>query len=506
LSAAGVSLGSLLAGIASVPRDVSLTDVTLDSRQVRPGGAFLALRGERRHGLDFAADVARRGAAAIVWETDGARQPPRFESDIVLAEVPRLTERASLIADRFFASPSRRLDVVGVTGTNGKTTCAWLLAQALSACDLPAAYLGTLGAAFGGELAAGEMTTPDAVTVQRQLADFATRGARKTAMEVSSHGLAQGRVNHVHFDAAVFTNLTRDHLDFHGDMQRYGAAKASLFERDDVRLRVFNVDDAFGAELAARPAFADRIACTRQTGGVPRGRFVQAHAVHFDATGTRFALTSSFGDAEVATRLLGEFNVDNVLAVLAVLLGSGIALSRAVAALCTLTPPSGRLEVLTRAGGPLVVVDYAHTPDALGKALQVLRRHCSGRLVVVFGCGGDRDRGKRPQMGAIAARGADAVVLTDDNPRTEAGDAIVADILAGCAGSATPVSVQRDRRAAIAAAVRDARAGDVVLVAGKGHESVQIVGSEQRPFSDQAEVRAALAAAARDGVARGGAA
>ncbi|HMA12742.1 MAG TPA: UDP-N-acetylmuramoyl-L-alanyl-D-glutamate--2,6-diaminopimelate ligase, partial [Steroidobacteraceae bacterium] len=496
----GVSLGSLLAGLAEVPRDVSLTDVTLDSRQVRPGGAFLACRGERRHGLDFAADVARRGAAAIVWEPDGVRQPPRLESDIVLAEVPQLSQRASLIAHRFFDAPSRRLDVIGVTGTNGKTTCAWLLAQALSACDMPAAYLGTLGSAFGGELVAGEMTTPDAVTVQRELAGFAARGARKTAMEVSSHGLALGRVADVHFDAAVFTNLTRDHLDFHGDMQRYGAAKASLFEREDVRLRVFNVDDAFGAQLAARPVFADRIACTR-TAAVPGGRFLQARDIHFDAAGTRFALAGSFGSAEVSTALLGEFNVDNVLAVMAVLLGSGVDLPRAVDALRALTPPSGRLEVIARAGGPLAVVDYAHTPDALEKALQVLRRHCSGRLVVVFGCGGDRDRGKRPQMGAVAARLADAVVITDDNPRTESGDGIVAGILAGCAGSATPVAVQRDRRAAIGGAVRAARAGDVVLVAGKGHESVQIVGSEHRPFSDQAEVRAALGATSRDGAA-----
>ena len=497
----GVSLETLLAGMAVVPRNVSLTDVTLDSRQVRPGGAFLACRGERRHGLDFAVDVARRGAAAIVWEPDGVHQPPRFASDIVLAEVPSLSERASLIAHRFFAAPSHRLDVVGVTGTNGKTTCAWLLAQALTACELPSAYMGTLGTAFGGELARGEMTTPDAVTVQRELAAFAARGARSAAMEVSSHGLAQGRVNAVHFDAAVFTNLTRDHLDFHGDMQRYGAAKASLFEREGVRLRVFNVDDEFGAQLAARPAFLGRIACSRSTGAAPAGRFVLAQDIRFGASGTRFRLASSFGDAEVSTALLGEFNVDNVLAVLAVLLGSGIALPRAVHALASLTAPSGRLEVITRAGAPLVVVDYAHTPDALEKALQVLRRHCAGRLVTVFGCGGDRDRGKRPQMGAIAARLADAVVLTDDNPRTEPAEQIIAQILAGCAGSATPVTVQRDRRVAIAAAIRGAQAGDVVLVAGKGHESVQIIGAEQHPFSDQAEVRLALGAVAPGGTA-----
>ena len=418
-----------------------------------------------------------------------------MDSSIVLAEVPRLGERASLIADRFFGSPSRQLDVIGVTGTNGKTTCAWLLAQALSACDLPAAYLGTLGADFGGTLVAAQMTTPDAVTVQRQLGDFAGRGARKTAMEVSSHGLALGRVNAVHFDAAVFTNLTRDHLDFHGDMERYGAAKASLFEREDVRLRVFNVDDPFGARLAQRPAFADCITCSRATNASRHGRHVHAGDIRFDATGTHFMLHSSFGTAQIASHLLGEFNVDNVLAVLAVLLGSGVELGRVVEAVRGLRAPSGRLEVLTRPGAPLVVVDYAHTPDALEKALQVLRRHCSGRLIAVFGCGGDRDRGKRPLMGGIAARLADAVFVTDDNPRTESGDAIVAQIMAGTRGAATPVRIMRDRRQAILEAVCDARAGDVVLVAGKGHESVQIIGGEQRPFSDQAVARAALAGA-----------
>jgi UDP-N-acetylmuramoyl-L-alanyl-D-glutamate--2,6-diaminopimelate ligase len=488
-----VSLGSLLQGLAAVPHEITLTDLTLDSRQVRPGGAFLACRGERHHGLDFAQDVANRGAAAIVWEPDGGRRPPTLASSLVLAEVPHLAERASLIAERFFGSPSRQLDVIGVTGTNGKTTCAWLLAQALTACDLPAAYLGTLGAAFGGTLVAGEMTTPDAVTVQRQLRHFVGQRARKAAMEVSSHGLVQGRVNAVHFDAAVFTNLTRDHLDFHGDMASYGAAKARLFERDDVRLRVFNVDDAFGAQLASRAAFAGRIACSSHVSATAlSGRHVAARDIHFDAAGTRFRLASSFGTADVATALLGEFNVDNVLAVLAVLLGSGVELPHAVEAVRHLRAPSGRLEVFTQPGAPLVVVDYAHTPDALEKALQVLRRHCGGRLFAVFGCGGDRDRGKRPLMGAIAARLADAVILTDDNPRSESGDVIVADILSGIADAPTPVRVLRDRREAILEAITSARSADVVLVAGKGHESVQIVGSEQRPFSDQAVVRAAL--------------
>jgi UDP-N-acetylmuramoyl-L-alanyl-D-glutamate--2,6-diaminopimelate ligase len=494
--ARSMPLSALLQGVAPISMDTMLTDVTLDSRRVRPGGAFLACRGARRHGLDFAADVVRRGAAAILWETDGARRPPAIDPPVVLAEVPQLGLRASLLADRFFASPSRQLDVVGVTGTNGKTTCAWLLAQALTACGRPAAYVGTLGSAFAGELVAGEMTTPDAVTVQRELADFRQRGAHSVAMEVSSHGLAQGRVAAVHFDAAVFTNLTRDHLDFHGDMAQYAAAKATLFEREDVRLRVFNVDDACGAQLAARPQFAARIACSRAvaSAATAHGAFVRAHDIACTAQGTRFALASSFGDARVATRLLGEFNVDNVLAVLAVLLGNGVALGDAVAALAGLQAPSGRLETFGQADGPMAVVDYAHTPDALEKALQVLRRHCAGRLIVVFGCGGDRDRGKRPQMGAIAARAADRVIITDDNPRTEDGAQIVADIRTGM-GAAGSVVI-RDRRAAIVQALADAQAGDVVLIAGKGHESYQIVGTQTLPFSDQQVVREALAGAA----------
>ncbi len=487
-----VPLSHLLAGIAPVPRDVLLHDLTQNSREVRPGAAFLACRGTRHHGLEFAADVAQRGAAAILWEPDGCIEPPALHSDIVLAPVPELSRRASELADRFFAFPSRDLVVAGVTGTNGKTTCAWLLAQALNAVGEPCGYLGTLGSSFGSEHFAGELTTPDAVTVQRQLATFRARGARQVAMEVSSHGLAQGRVQAVRFDAALFTNLTRDHLDFHGDMASYGAAKASLFERDAVRLRVFNVDDTFGAELAARPSFAGRLACSRHVAAA--APYLFARDIEYGTAGTSFTLDSSFGSARITTALLGEFNVDNVLAVLAVLLGSGIELRAAGAALASLHAPPGRLETFARAGGPTAVVDYAHTPDALDKALIVLRRHCAGRLTVVFGCGGDRDRGKRPEMGAVAVRRADRIVLTDDNPRGEDGARIIADIQAGC--GAHPAEVIRDRRAAIAQALAGAGADDVVLVAGKGHEEYQITGSEKRFFSDQQVIRVLLGSAA----------
>ena len=485
-AAIAMPLSRLLAGIAPVPRDIDICDLTLDSRQVRSGAAFLACRGARRHGLEFAHDVAQRGAHAILWEPDGAVRPPQLDAHIVVAEVADLSLRASELADRFFASPSRALDVVGITGTNGKTTCAWLLAQALQACGRPAAYVGTLGTAFAGQHIAGEMTTPDAISVQRLLADFRARGARAVGMEVSSHGLVQGRVGAVHFDAAVFTNLSRDHLDFHGDMQAYGAAKAGLFDRSDVRLRVFNTDDAFGAQLAARPAFAGRIACSRVARSANGyGPQLFARDITWHADGTTFTLDSSFGAARVHSRLLGEFNIDNTLAVLAVLLGSGVAPQAAADALREVVAPPGRLE--TFAGTAMAVVDYAHTPDALQKALAVLRRHCAGRLSVVFGCGGDRDRGKRALMGGVAAHGADAIVLTDDNPRGEDGAAIIRDIEAGL--GAAPATVIRDRRQAIEHALRQAGAGDVVLVAGKGHESCQLVGGEARPFSDRDVVR-----------------
>ena len=401
--------------------------------------------------------------------------------------------RASELAGRFFGMPSRQLAIAGVTGTNGKTTTAWLLAQALNACGRPAAYIGTLGAAYAGALQAGEFTTPDAVSVQRHLAAFRAQGAACVAMEVSSHALAQARVAAVHFDAAVFTNLTRDHLDYHGSMEAYAQAKASLFAIPDLRLRVINADDAFGAKLLERPGFNQAIATSRHADFSPvAGRpYLKATQLKFGEHGVTFALVSSFGSASVSAPLIGSFNVDNLLAVAGVLLGSGLPLSQVVCALSSVQPPPGRLEVFGGDESPLAVVDYAHTPDALEKALTVLRDHCSGRLWCVFGCGGDRDRGKRPQMGRIAARLADELLVTDDNPRSEDPAVIVSDIVAGI--PSRNFSIVHDRAAAIQQAITRAAPGDAVLVAGKGHEDYQIVGAERRAFSDRRAVIAALA-------------
>jgi UDP-N-acetylmuramoyl-L-alanyl-D-glutamate--2,6-diaminopimelate ligase len=501
------TVSSLLAGIApldalaAAARDVVLAEITLDSRQVCAGGAFLACRGEQHHGLEFALEAVRRGAAAIFYESEPQGEPPVLstplamalaQSQIVLTPVPGLSAQVSRIAGRFFGEPSRVLDVIGITGTNGKTTCAWLLAQALEHSGLRSAYLGTLGAAVAGVLEPGELTTPDAVTLQRQLGRFRDAGAGSAAIEVSSHALAQHRVAALRFDAAVFTNLTRDHLDFHRDMDHYAAAKAQLFDFEGIRHRVFNVDDPLGAQLAAHPAWAGRIACTQRSGVIEgRGPVLRASDLQRSRHGMSFALESSFGAARVETPLIGSFNVDNVLAALAVLLARGIALPRAIAALARLVPPSGRLENITAPGKPLVIVDYAHTPDALAKALAVVRDHVAGRLVCVFGCGGDRDAGKRAEMGAIAARLADDIVLTDDNPRNEEPAGIVAQIRVGI--GAHPVRVIHDRAAAIAVAIAQCGPEDAVLVAGKGHECFQIIGRERRPFSDQRVVRELLA-------------
>ncbi|MEN9705674.1 MAG: hypothetical protein RLZZ393_1553 [Pseudomonadota bacterium] len=485
-------LAALLQGLATPDRDVPVRDITLDSREVRKGSVFLACAGARHHGLDFAADVASRGASAILWEPEEGRRPPELHSDIIVTRVPRLREFASELAGRFFGEPSRHMAVTGVTGTNGKTTTAWLLAQALGATGRRAAYLGTLGSAFEGGLQAGAFTTPDAVGVQRQLAAFRDRGADCVAMEVSSHALPQHRVAAVRFEAAVFTNLTRDHLDYHGSMGAYGEAKAALFGFPGLHVRVVNADDAFGTALLDRPGPGRAVATTQADGFVPRAGqdWVRATDLVLGSSGTRFMLRSSFGDAQVTSPLVGRFNVDNLLGVLAVLMSSGHPVDAAVSAVASASAPPGRLETFGGGDLPLVVVDYAHTPDALDKALAVLRAHCAGRLWCVFGCGGERDAGKRPAMARVVADRADAVIVTDDNPRGEDPRAIVRDILAGLAG--VTARVVHDRGAAIRTALAEAATGDVVLVAGKGHEEYQIVGAERLPFSDAEVVRSAL--------------
>ncbi|HEV2702692.1 MAG TPA: UDP-N-acetylmuramoyl-L-alanyl-D-glutamate--2,6-diaminopimelate ligase [Steroidobacteraceae bacterium] len=510
------SLRQLLSGIVDAPDDVAVSDLTLDSREVSPGALFLACRGERRgngrHGIEFAAQASERGARAVVYETPAAgetraqeaaarllqrvRQRAGQDEEQFVVAVPDLRAHLGVIADRFFGQPSQALHVVGITGTNGKTTCAWLIAQALTRCGRPAAYIGTLGYGATDALRPSAHTTSDVVSVHRQLASVRAAGAAAVAMEVSSHALDQGRVDAVRFDAAAFTNLTQDHLDYHGTMQAYGAAKARLFARPTLTARVINIDDAFGRELALTPGAPGRLVVTARAAQPASQAHVIATQVRARTDGLDLTLSSSFGDAQLSVSLLGDFNVDNILTTLAVLLATQIPLAAALDALAQCVAAPGRMQRVAAVGAathPTVIVDYAHSPDALEKALAAARAHCRGRLHLVFGCGGDRDQLKRPIMGRIAATGADAVTVTDDNPRTEDPAAIVRDILAGIPGTCDTVRVEHDRATAIGDAIRAGANGDLVLIAGKGHETYQIYGTTFRVFSDERVARGVLA-------------
>jgi len=507
-------LPELVAGLAAgtkVP-DVAVADLALDSRQVRRGGLFLACRGSRHHGLDFLPQALANGAGALLWEptrsvgSQGAASPgvePPPDLPIPAIPVEDLSRRAGEIAARFFDHPARQLHAVGITGTDGKTSTAWLLAQALEALGEPCLYLGTLGYGRVGALAPGDHTTPDPVNLQRRLREARDAGVGVVAMEVSSHALDQARVAAVAFHTAVLTNVGRDHLDYHGTLEAYAAAKKKLFTELRPAAAVLNRDDPAGAAWAREFAGAGhRLTLYGLDGDAPGARHVIGRSLSLRASGIAFEVTSHAGRARIDSRLLGRFNARNLLAALAALLEKGVALPRACAALSAAATVPGRIEGFR---GPhaaaLVVVDYAHTPQALAQVLHAVRAHCRGKMWCVFGCGGDRDRGKRPLMGAAAAQAADRVIVTDDNPRSEDPAAIVREIQSGFpAGFSAPVI--HDRAEAIRTAVREAGADDVVVVAGKGHEEYQQYGQDRRVFSDRAFV-AQLVGRAPEGGARG---
>jgi len=480
-------LSELLAGIAESPlsRDPEIRGLTLDSRAVEPGDLFLALPGTRTDGRQYIAGALARGAAAIVYEADG---PEPDTHGVVAVGLRNLRDQVGRLADRFFGSPSRKLKVIGVTGTNGKTTTTQLLAQALDRGDGRCGLIGTMGSGFPGALDPSQHTTPDAVSVHRLLAGFVQAGAKSVCMEVSSHALDQARVAGVAFDVAVFTNLTRDHLDYHGDMDAYAAAKARLFDFPHLEAAVINADDRFGQALVTRTRPGVRVVGF----GLEQGD-VRARAVVPSTEGLAMQVITPQGEIAIRSALLGRFNASNLLAVLAVLLVLGIPLAEAALALAQAKPVAGRMERFGGTTQPLVVVDYAHTPDALDKVLAALREHTEGKLLCVFGCGGDRDRGKRPLMGAIAERLADIVILTNDNPRHEDPQAILDEITGGMRTTPTVVP---DRTRAIRAALSESRAGDIVLVAGKGHEDYQQVGDRRLPYSDRETIVQLLGATA----------
>ncbi|MDT0633870.1 UDP-N-acetylmuramoyl-L-alanyl-D-glutamate--2,6-diaminopimelate ligase [Spectribacter hydrogenoxidans] len=490
---APMRLEQLLAGVGETPAGaLEVTGLATDSRQVAPGDLFLACAGGARHGVEYIDDAVARGAVAVLWEGE---QPPA--ATVPSIRVTDLHRRVGEIASRFHGNPSANMLVVGVTGTDGKTSGTHLLTQALMHLGRTSGYLGTLGYGWLDALAVPTHTTPDAVSLQGWLARLAAAGTEAVALEVSSHALDQYRVNGTDIDIAVLTNIGRDHLDYHGSMEAYALAKRRLFEFAGLDHVILNVDDPTGAAWFADMAERSTSVAYGLMPHTPplAGLHVFATDLLTRPGGLVIEVDSSWGRMRVESGLLGRFNAYNLLAVLAVLLVDGVAPDRAVAALAALQTVPGRMEVVDAQGrGPLVVVDYAHTAGALEHALRALGEHVDGRLHCVFGCGGDRDAGKRPLMGAVAARLADWVWVTDDNPRHEDGDAIVRAIVSGMPGGAA-VTVQRDRAAAIAEAIAAAGANDAVLIAGKGHETDQQIGDERRPFDDRLAARRVLEAA-----------
>ena len=488
-AARSMLLHDLLAGQAVLPAgfNPSIGGLSADSRDLHEGDAFVALGGGSTHGLRFIDQARTAKVAAILFETPA---PANTTIPAEAIAVDGLRDKLGILADRFYDAPSKALSMTGVTGTNGKTSTVQLIAQALSLDGNIVGTIGTLGAGLYGKHVAGERTTPDVIAVHRLLAQMRDQGASHVAMEVSSHALEQGRVDNVAYRVAVFTNLTRDHLDYHGTMDAYGAAKARLFSWPTLQAVVINLDDEFGVRLHGGITAGVRRIGVSSRGAA--GAALRAEQPRLSPQGLQFTLGDGESAFEVASPLLGRFNIDNLLAVAGTLRALGWGLQQIATVLPRLAPVNGRMSrVGGEQGQPLIVVDYAHTPDALEQALSSLREHTPGRLTCVFGCGGDRDRGKRPQMAAIAERGADRIIVTDDNPRSEDGDAIVADILAGFSDHQR-VEVQRDRAAAIAQALDGAGGNDILLIAGKGHETYQEIDGQRTPFDDLAVARAAL--------------
>ncbi|HET6630796.1 MAG TPA: UDP-N-acetylmuramoyl-L-alanyl-D-glutamate--2,6-diaminopimelate ligase [Woeseiaceae bacterium] len=492
----GMTLQRLLAGIAEAPA-LRIKGLASDSRKLAAGYAFLACRGASHHGLEFLDAALAARVSAVVWDSDTAAAVPAIAGPAGVP-VAGLERHLGEIANRWFDAPSAHLRVSGVTGTNGKTTVAYLLAQCMQRLGKPCGYLGTLGAGIG-DLEPRGMTTPACIELHGELAEFVAGSAGHAAIEVSSHALDQNRIDGVRLDSAIFTNLSRDHIDYHGDMAAYGETKARLFSDFDPAHRIVCIDTPFGRELFER--------CRGRNGGGLVAVSAAPHAAAFtdtaylfvtatEASERGFAITfdSSWGKGSFRLPLAGYFNVANAVLVLAQLLCWEMPFDGALAALERVHAPAGRMQRVQAgpaAAVPAVYVDYAHTPAGLEAALASLRLHCTGNLWCVFGCGGDRDRGKRPLMGEVAARLADRVVVTSDNPRFEDPGTIIAAILDGMAHHDVAIP---DRARAIRYAIEEARDNDVVLVAGKGHENVQVVAGKRLPFSDVEVAVASLAA------------
>jgi len=488
-------LSDLLQQWLSLPAnmDCEISGITQDSRTVQTGDVFLACKGQTVDGSEFIGAAIEQGARAIIWQPEEGAAPIAFSTrkskqgnDIPLVAVADLLDKAGLIAAQFYNQPSQQLFVTGITGTNGKTSCSHFLAQALNDNEVTG-VIGTLGNGLYGQLETATHTTPDAVTCQKWLSELLAAGAKNVAMEVSSHALDQRRVSGVEFDCAVFTNLTRDHLDYHGDMESYLQSKQKLFVSPSLKYAVINMDDDAGSSIKKITPDSVKV-ISYGLSNIHGQTDVYAEDICLDRSGIKLKVNTPWGSGELHSQLMGRFNISNLLAVLSVLLLKGMDLKTALERLNNVDGVAGRMQCIATEGKPLVVVDYAHTPDALEHVLKALHEHTKGNIWCVFGCGGDRDQGKRVQMGTIAEELASKVVITTDNPRTEDPQVIVNDILEGLK-TPSAAHVELDRAQAINYAISHADENDIVLVAGKGHETYQEVNGKRYPFSDLTTVQ-----------------
>ncbi|OOF79881.1 UDP-N-acetylmuramoyl-L-alanyl-D-glutamate--2,6-diaminopimelate ligase [Rodentibacter caecimuris] len=474
-----------LFNLPSLPQNIEINELVLDSRKVKTGDLFVAIKGHQVDATCFIEQAILAGASAVVAETGSVDMHLSvvYQQQKPVIYYYNLSSNLSEIADKFYDSPSKKLTLVGVTGTNGKTTVSQLLAQWVRQLGHKPAVMGTIGNGLLGQVVEAKNTTGSPNEIQSSLASFVNAGADFAAIEVSSHGLVQHRVEALDFNVAIFTNLSRDHLDYHGTMEDYTQAKKRFFFDLSPDLQILNADDPVGAEwLKSLP---NGIAVSCEASFQPNSKqWLKAVSARFTHEGTIIDFTSSWGNGTLNSPLIGAFNVSNLLLAMATLLALGYSLESLINSVSTLQGVRGRMEMIKVEEKPAVIVDYAHTPDALEKALIAAREHCNGKLWCIFGCGGDRDRGKRPLMAKVAEQFADMVIVTTDNPRTEEPDQIETDIVSGFSNMDN-VGLISDRAQAIEFAIQGAQKNDLILIAGKGHEDYQIVGNEILHFSDQ---------------------
>ena len=488
-----MQLSELLLPWCELTQSVAISSMTLDSRNVSSGCLFIAVKGHAVDGRQFIPLAITKGAVAIVAEADDENTTGTVATieGAIVVYIDSLSEKLSAIAGRFYHADKRKMKLVGITGTNGKTTVSQIIAQWATLLNTPAAVMGTTGNGLLTDLKPALNTTGSPLEIQQTLSELDSIGAELTALEISSHGLVQGRVNALSFDAAVFTNLSRDHLDYHGTMANYAEAKKLLFTAHQPKNSIINADDAIGLSWLKELPQAVGVSLNEDQLVGHSGQKVFATSVAYSTNGIQLTLASDWGDAELSVPLIGAFNASNVLVAFATLLSLGYDIKELAQSASQLSAVIGRMELFSAKDKAKVVVDYAHTPDALEKALQALRVHCVGKLWCIFGCGGDRDTGKRPMMARIAEEQADVIILSDDNPRTEDPALITKDMLAGLLKS-DAAHVVHDRFEACQFALSQANEKDIILLAGKGHEDYQVLAGKTIHYSDRESAQTLL--------------